>query len=113
MADELKPCPFCGEEVDYQDMGSDRVTVFCKKCQVTLGQTWGVNGNRDKLAREWNTRPAERAVYLKALDDARKIVEAEFDRWLEDKDDEYPTFDNIYDGFDRLKSAYKEGEHAD
>jgi hypothetical protein len=46
-------------------------------------------------------------TYIKAIFDASQIVQTEFDRWLDDKDEEYPSFDNIFDGFMKLREKRK------
>ena len=58
MTDKLKPCPFCGNEAEFNsdEFGEG---VCCKSCGATLHN--GVYGEQGrKLASaDWNTRPIE------------------------------------------------------
>lgn len=72
----------------------------------------GVNGMHSMGEGKFITTGQSRAEgyregYLKALEDARTVVDEEFDRWLDDKDEEYPDFGNIHTGLEHLKSAYE------
>ena len=49
----------------------------------------------------------ESRIYNCALDDAQTIVNKEFNRWLDDKDEEYPDFGNIKKEIDKLREANK------
>lgn len=50
MANELKPCPFCGG-TDLSSGGDDKFVGYsCKTCQATCPNHYG--------SRDWNTRPA-------------------------------------------------------
>lgn len=58
--DELKPCPFCGGEAEFNsdEFGEG---VYCKSCGATLRN--GVYGEygRKLASAEWNARPIEDA----------------------------------------------------
>jgi len=47
---------------------------------------------------------AEQSGYERALDDAQTVIDAEYDRWLDDKDEEYPDFGIIHEELDRLRA---------
>jgi len=59
MADELKPCPFCGEQprtIDDDSYGA--CMVFCIKCDYTPDQCFKKVGELDQAIAAWNTRAA-------------------------------------------------------
>ena len=53
---ELKPCPFCGEDAEFERRGDARQSTIinCTNCGATLetGAEWDHE-------REWNRRPEE------------------------------------------------------
>ena len=54
--DELKPCPFCGGEAEYQQK---KVRIICKKCeaQIVGAKAFKFTWNYPNyLARLWNRR---------------------------------------------------------
>ncbi|WP_161662553.1 Lar family restriction alleviation protein [Brucella rhizosphaerae] len=53
MANELKPCPFCGNEPSLNHMGSGCFTVSCSN-----GHHINTEASKDKAIKAWNTRPA-------------------------------------------------------
>ena len=85
--EKLKPCPFCGEEAEYnyEPIGRDNhfmgeSFIYCKEC--------GVGCNRFKLSEKelmkaWNTR-AEDKVKDDMLNELKNI-----NKWLEDCDNDY------------------------
>lgn len=61
MSNELRPCPFCGEEAREQNMiivgrGLCKM-VFCEKCHIDFKSSTSIE--------HWNTRPAEDALQAK------------------------------------------------
>ena len=57
MANKLKPCPFCGGEVELVKQKSDEfefVLVSCKNCDATIGI--GGSYNEQKVTEAWNKR---------------------------------------------------------
>jgi hypothetical protein len=70
---------------------------------------FGIMGHQQLLARQ-RLEYLENFLndtYMKAIDDANRVVRAEFDRWLSEKDEEYPDFGNIFDKLDKLKKDYQ------
>ena len=58
VADELKPCPFCGSKAESDLIGGSTPAVWCsnEKCGVMLmdlESPW-----LDDVEKQWNTRPA-------------------------------------------------------
>lgn len=51
MADELKPCPFCGGEAEWRSGGPGCAWVSCKDCPAETG-----DGNVPRIAAAWNRR---------------------------------------------------------
>jgi Lar family restriction alleviation protein len=47
MADELKPCPFCGNEDVREEITLSYVEIWCPKCQATMMR--GIMGKCDCL----------------------------------------------------------------
>lgn len=75
MKEELKACPFCGEEAELHydkytealDFGGEHIPEFdewyvqCKKCFM-VPNSWG-NGawsSKDEAIKAWNLRPEQR-----------------------------------------------------
>lgn len=57
MSEKLKPCPFCGGEVELVKQKSDNfefVLVSCKNCDATIGI--GGSDNEQKVTEDWNKR---------------------------------------------------------
>lgn len=59
MSEELKPCPFCGENVwtIYAGCGEDH-SVVCENCEAESP----IAKSAEDAVKEWNTRPAEDAL---------------------------------------------------
>ena len=68
MMAELKPCPFCGQKVDYNyDLGLMPIGVYCKNCRIVVrfmgmkksgkGEVFGDAMKR--IAERWNRREGE------------------------------------------------------
>ena len=58
MADNLKPCPFCGGEVELVKQKGDEfefVLVSCKNCDAVIAI--GGSDNEQKVTEAWNNRP--------------------------------------------------------
>lgn len=57
MSEELKPCPFCGSNPIFLDVGENKplYEITCLECDGA--QLLG--SNKDELVKEWNTRPIE------------------------------------------------------
>lgn len=45
------------------------------------------------------------AGYKKATEDCQTVTQTEFDRWLDDPDADYPSFDNIDAGIQMLRNT--------
>lgn len=61
MKNELKPCPFCGGEVQLFKDDWDKYGAHCKECQATvgvhLGEGWrAMLANRKEAVTAWNRR---------------------------------------------------------
>ncbi|MBO7330062.1 MAG: Lar family restriction alleviation protein [Lentisphaeria bacterium] len=60
MSEELKPCPFCGQDVSIGPV--DDCThywyVCCEDCDITRF----IFGSKQESIKIWNTRPAEDAL---------------------------------------------------
>ena len=69
MTEELKPCPFCGQEerVEKLNLGKKLFRVICPEC---LTATHLREEEKNAVA-EWNARPIEDALQ-KELDEARE-----------------------------------------
>jgi len=55
MSDELKPCPFCGEEDPTIERDGKWYYITCRKCECTSDGDRGQSG----AEKRWNTRPIE------------------------------------------------------
>ena len=58
MTEELKPCPFCGSEAEFNsdEFGEG---VFCKSCGANMHNgVYGEEGRKFASA-DWNSRPIE------------------------------------------------------
>jgi hypothetical protein len=69
MADELKPCPFCGDDKPYVDVG----TVECGTCGALAFGPHSVPA--DRTGHNWQTRPIESALLARA-ESAEQLAEA-------------------------------------
>jgi hypothetical protein len=78
------------DEIDY--------TLFKSKPKNVTAIHYITQKEADKLVEE---------SYMKAIEDTSQIVQIEFDRWLDNKDEEYPNFDNIFDGLLKLREKRK------
>lgn len=59
--DELKPCPFCGGEVEIEQTGKNELRVRCKECHMGLKQKVlrkSLEWLEETLRNSWNTRPS-------------------------------------------------------
>ena len=58
MKQELKPCPFCGRDVDLVDKTPDlRLYVVCRWCGVSMCDTF--EDGVEALVKAWNKREGE------------------------------------------------------
>ncbi len=73
MANELKPCPFCGNEPSLNHMGSGSYSVSCSN-----GHHINTEASKDKAVKAWNTRPDTNADELEAI-----VKQAMQDEWEE------------------------------
>lgn len=54
----LKPCPFCGRDVDLVDKTPNfYLKVVCRHCFVSMTDTF--EEGAEHLVKEWNTRVSE------------------------------------------------------
>ena len=81
MADELKPCPFCGKDrdVSIEHCGDKGWVVMCCWCEKEVSDY-----DKAEAIKEWNTRPTEQALRdeIKSLKDqladfSQQIVDLE------------------------------------
>ncbi len=60
---ELKPCPFCGGEVDICDIGEDKndhyFMIQCKTPTCNASTCFGERGSMEDFVRAWNRRAGE------------------------------------------------------
>lgn len=78
MSEELKPCPFCGEEhiclfESYDDNGPCFV-VGCvsKDCLGHVATSWHFD-TKEEVINAWNTRPTEERAYSEGYEDAVEV----------------------------------------
>jgi Lar family restriction alleviation protein len=50
--EELKPCPFCGDEAELKYCGSNYYEVDCRGC----GGSTGIQNSKEEAVALWNTR---------------------------------------------------------
>lgn len=50
--EELKPCPFCGNEDVHSGYDNQDVFIYCNECSACCADGDGLN-----LMQIWNTRP--------------------------------------------------------
>jgi len=59
---ELKPCPFCGGDVELRDKTDGRdetYVIYCNKCHMNFEKfVWGGYG-KSTVMKEWNRRVKE------------------------------------------------------
>lgn len=53
MSEELKPCPFCGKDADYQE---DEDFISCLGTEGGCGFYYNVEGELDEAVKTWNRR---------------------------------------------------------
>lgn len=66
---KLKPCPFCGGEVEFSDYGFEDWTVYCKSCGITMlapGPEEGYIATREETAKAWNQRAVPKTTQILA-----------------------------------------------
>ena len=55
---KLKPCPFCGKEVQTWDIGKD-FAICCNYCEGGGGAKSGYRPTAKEAIEAWNTRKSE------------------------------------------------------
>ena len=66
---KLKPCPFCGGEVEFSDYGFEDWTVYCKSCGINMlapGSEEGYIATREEAAKAWNRRAVPKTTQILA-----------------------------------------------
>lgn len=53
MMTELKPCPFCGGEANYQGFELNNYCVYCRKCGTSTRKYYA---SKDEARDAWNRR---------------------------------------------------------
>lgn len=57
---ELKPCPFCGKDVEvkrYKANGNDWWYVACNHCMISIDPLfWNTNRTKKEIIEIWNRR---------------------------------------------------------
>lgn len=78
MSEELKPCPFCGGEAEFERKGDRRQStiVSCTCCGATqeCGEEWG-------HGKTWNTRHIPEGYALVPVEPTRAMREAFHDSY--------------------------------
>lgn len=81
MSNELKPCPFCGGEVNIGlqvglESGKSCFYIYCENCD--LGFSKG-DAERDELATEWNTRAeTEAKSHWRKYPEEKPLIDDEY-----------------------------------
>jgi len=75
MSEELKPCPFCGEPVEFNKFAEK---VVCEDCGATIYSDY------------WNTRPIEDALNARIAELEGKIDQLTAHDATERQDDKLP-----------------------
>lgn len=72
--DQLKPCPFCGGEAEYEGL-----YCYCLQCESRMAD----NPDEASAIAAWNRRasPTSEAIRREALEEAARVVEAEGKEW--------------------------------
>lgn len=67
---ELRPCPWCGEEITLSRAlhDSNLCLIKCRKCKVDMGTDYS-----QRLFHAWNTRPIEDALNAQIKDQEATI----------------------------------------
>jgi hypothetical protein len=87
---ELKPCPFCGGQVEMHYTGSSDWDVVCSTCPVETrfwvsGQKYGHGESEAAEARRrWNTRPALTDEQVREIAE-KKLMAALYDDGIRDR----------------------------
>ena len=67
---ELKPCPFCGGEANYDGAsGGELDAAGCPRCNV-----YSTDISRLRAANHWNTRPTDKLARAKERYEAEKAL---------------------------------------
>lgn len=76
---KLLPCPFCGGEPEIQQIGTNRVKIICKKCQVNKiakVKRKSVDWLTGELISWWNQRNNVKSFSLVRLKDHTGVYRA-------------------------------------
>lgn len=75
LAEELKPCPFCGHGQSMVDPWFDDVSkrwaIGCGRCGASSGRSVHAKGSKEAAIRSWNTRPSHEA---ETQDERQRVV---------------------------------------
>lgn len=55
---EIKPCPFCGAEAEWDEIEVGIIALCCSECK-TIGPHCDGEQSHEEAARKWNCRGAE------------------------------------------------------
>jgi Lar family restriction alleviation protein len=72
----LLPCPFCGSTPELMEGHRNHWRVECHRCGVRRAQfaNGGVDEDKARAIRSWNTREPEAGKLREALEDARAAI---------------------------------------
>ena len=80
--EELKPCPFCGSEVELYQPEDDpkfyRISCLNKECSMGDPDAW--YDNKDEMTKDWNTRKGQSQHYQQALDKIHEESNSEIEK---------------------------------
>jgi|CXWL01.1.fsa_nt_gi Lar family restriction alleviation protein len=71
MSEELKPCPFCGEDEARSSLVCGEFAIMCNNCD---GCTTYLDAEHEAIA-AWNRRTPDLSTMREALDEAEKALQ--------------------------------------